>query len=72
MKFISESEIETIASSIEDNEGLFETLIEEMQQTQPILLGYCFSENTLAYTKPEQSLFLYLTVIIWKVESANS
>lgn len=66
MKFINETDIETIASSIEDNEGLFEALIEEMQETQPILLGYCFSENTLAYTRPEQSLLLYLTTVIWK------
>jgi hypothetical protein len=66
MKFISETEIETVASSIEDNEELFESLIEEMEASQPILLGYCFSENTLAYTRPEQSLLLYLTIVIWK------
>ena len=66
MKFISETAIETIASSIEENEGLFEVFIEEMQKAQPVLLGYCFSENTLAYTKPEQSLLLYLTLVIWK------
>jgi len=66
MKFISESDIEAAASTLETSEQAFEDTINEMQEKQPVLLGYCFSENFQAFTPQEQEYLLFLALVIWK------
>lgn len=66
MKFISETAIEQAAAALEASEQAFEDTINEMQEKQPVLLGYCFSENFQAFTQQEQEYMLFLALVIWK------
>lgn len=64
--FISEKYIDKAAEQISESEEAMATTIEEMQEDQPILLAYCFSENFEAFTDQEKEYMLYLALVIWK------
>ena len=66
MKFISEQEIDAAGEQLDASEEALEEGINEMQEEQPVLLGYCFSENFDAFTPAEKSYMLFLVLVIWK------
>jgi hypothetical protein len=71
--FISEDYIDKAAELISASEKALAQAIEEMQEDQPILLAYCFSENFDVFTNQEKEYMLYLVLVIWKsVELAGA
>lgn len=66
MKFISEEAIELAATALETSEEAFEEAINEMQEKQPVLLGYYFSENFQPFTQAEKEYMLFLALVVWK------
>jgi hypothetical protein len=66
MQFVSEEQIDRAAAELEQSEADYEAAIEAIKAAQPVLLAYPFSESFEAFTREEQTYFLYLTLVIWK------
>ncbi len=65
MKVISEQAIEAVAAWLEESEDRFEQTIQQLQEEQPALLSYLFSETFEAFTQREKEFFLYLTLVTY-------
>ncbi|GJM31058.1 MAG: hypothetical protein DHS20C18_00590 [Saprospiraceae bacterium] len=65
MAFVSEEIIDGIAGQFGEDGAAYEKAVEALQQHQPILLGYLFSENFEAFTQEEREFMLYLLLVIW-------
>jgi len=66
VKFISEKIIESIAEEIGNSEANFKTATIELQEEQPIIASYIFSENFDLFTQAEKEYFLFLVLVIFK------
>ncbi len=66
MTFISEKIIDQVSERLEQTEGSYENLVEEMNEAQPALVAYLFSEAFSLLTEEEQNYMLYLAIIIWQ------
>jgi hypothetical protein len=65
MKVISEQAIEAAAAWLDESEDRFEQTIQQLQEEQPVLLSYLFSETFDAFTHREKEFFLYLTLVTY-------
>ena len=64
--FVSEGEIDEVSQLMDDEAISYDQLLVEMQDRQPILFSYLFSENFKLLTTEEKEYLLYLALIIWK------
>ncbi|MCB9047860.1 MAG: hypothetical protein H6556_00415 [Lewinellaceae bacterium] len=71
MKIISESLIEQAAEMLEISEESYEQAVGEMQERQPVLLSYFFTENFQVFTQDEKEYLFYLMLVIWKAISLS-
>lgn len=65
MKVISEQAIEEAAAWLDESEDRFEQTIQQLQEKQPVLLSFLFSETFEAFTQREREFFLYLTIVVY-------
>ncbi len=61
---INEQTIEQAAEQLAENAD-FEVAIEQLQQDQPIVMGWFFSANFDLFTQAEREYLLYLTLVIY-------
>ena len=66
MKFISENIIESVAEEIGQSEEHFKNATIELQQEQPTIAGFIFSENFDLFTQAEKELLLFMVLVIFK------
>jgi hypothetical protein len=66
MTFIPETTIDKAAERLNEEEGAYETAVEDLRRQQPVLLSYLFSENFEAFTAREQEFLLYLALVIFR------
>ena len=66
MTFISEKVIDQVSERLEQTEGSYEILVEEMNEAQPTLVAYLLSEAFSLLTDEEQNYLLYLSIIVWQ------
>lgn len=66
MVFISEKVIDNLAEELEGQSGSYEQLINNFQESQPAIMAYILSGDTLFLTQEEREHFLYLSLIIWE------
>ena len=66
MKFISERLIEQAAELLDVSEESYEQTVGEIEQEQPVLLSYFFTENFQVFTQNEKEYLFYLMLVIWK------
>ena len=64
---IQENVIEAIILNISENEDELEAYVEDLQEEQPVIANYLFSETFEAFTDSERSYALYLSLILWQV-----
>ena len=69
---IQENVIETIILNFSENEDELEAFVEDMQEEQPVIANYLFSETFEAFTDSERSYALYLALILWQVIRSQS
>ncbi len=65
MKFISEKEIEAAAEALE-KEDQYEKAVESLQQEQPEIMGWLFSDSLDLLTQSEREYLLYLILVIFR------
>jgi hypothetical protein len=58
--------IDEVTEELSASEKALEHTLERMNQEQPMLLAYLFSENFEAFTESEREFLLFLTSVIWK------
>jgi len=58
--------IDEVTEELSASEKALEHTLERMNQEQPMLLAYLFSENFEAFTESEREFLLFLTTVIWK------
>ena len=69
MKFISESLVEQAAELLNASEESYERAVEEMEEEQPVLLSYFFTEDFQVFTQSEKEYLFYLMLVVWKAVS---
>ena len=69
MKFISESLVEQAAELLNTSEESYERAVEEMEEEQPVLLSYFFTEDFQVFTQSEKEYLFYLMLVVWKAVS---
>jgi hypothetical protein len=65
MSFVSEDLIDQTIDLLETTPETFEHLMEKMEEEQPVLLAYFFSEQFELFTESERAYLQYLTLVIW-------
>lgn len=65
MLFVSEEIIDNTIDLLEATPEAFDHLLEKMEEEQPILLAYFFSEQFDLFTESERSYLQYLALVIW-------
>lgn len=65
MKFVSEDIIDEVVESINDEEDSLEAFVTSLQERQPVLFGYVFSENLEILHQEERELVLFLLLTIF-------
>jgi hypothetical protein len=58
--------IDEVTEELSASEKAFEHAVELMNQQQPILLSYLFSESFEAFTQAERAYLLFLAAVLWK------
>lgn len=72
MKFVSEEIIDAVAEELDTAENAYESAVADMEERQPVLLAYLFTENFEAFSQPERDFTLYLLIVLWKsIERVN-
>ncbi len=66
MVLISEEIIDALTEELEAQPENYELLVKNFQQSQPELMAYILSEDTLFLTPDEREHLLYLSLIIWE------
>ena len=69
MKFISENLVEQAAELLNASEESYERAVEEMEEEQPVLLSYFFTEDFQVFTQSEKEYLFYLMLVVWKAVS---
>ncbi|MEM6964038.1 MAG: hypothetical protein AAF573_04665 [Bacteroidota bacterium] len=64
MKFISESVIESCAEQIGASAQNFEAALVALNDDQPIIAAFVFSENFALFTQAEKELLLFVVLVI--------
>jgi hypothetical protein len=65
VKFISDQEIEAAAEALE-KEDQYEKAAESLQQEQPEIMGWLFSDSLDLLTRSEREYLLYLILVIFR------
>ncbi|MBV6655978.1 MAG: hypothetical protein KI786_19555 [Mameliella sp.] len=71
MQFISEDIIDQVVEELENQPGAHEQALEGMQENQPVLFAYPFTENFEAFTPQEREYFISLMLVLWRAVSKN-
>lgn len=58
--------IDEVTEELSSSEKAFEHAVELINQQQPVLLSYLFSESFEAFTQSERAYLLFLAAVIWK------
>ena len=58
--------IDEVTEELSASEKALEHTLERMNQEQPMLLAFLFSENFEGFTESEREFLLFLTSVIWK------
>lgn len=66
MAFVDEQIIDEVIDQLELTEGAYEAEVREMEESQPVLSAYFWSENFELFTPDERFYMQYLALIIWK------
>lgn len=66
MTSIDEENIERVANRLSESTNDIERTLAAMQQAQPILLAYFFSDSFKAFQQMEREYVLYLVLVIWQ------
>lgn len=66
MAFVDENIIDEVIDQLELEEGAYEAAVREMEEAQPVLSAYFWSENFELFTDDERAYLQYLALIIWK------
>lgn len=66
MQFVSETVIDEVASGFELDTPEWETLLTQFHESQPVILGWLYSENGKAFEQAEKEYLLFLLMVIWK------
>ncbi|MEL7021461.1 MAG: hypothetical protein AAGK47_07635 [Bacteroidota bacterium] len=66
MTFISEHTIDNVTSELERSDAQLEQALARMEEEQPHILAYLFSENFEVLTTAEKDYLLFLAIAIWK------
>ena len=66
MAFVDENIIDEVIDQLELEEGAYELAVREMEEAQPVLSAYFWSENFELFTADERAYLQYLALIIWK------
>lgn len=72
LPFISEQAIDQAAEALNASEIAFERAIQSLEQQQPAVLGYIFSEDFEAFTQEEREYALYLLLVCWNALGADA
>lgn len=65
MQFISQDVIDEAVADLEGQSEAYTQVLATMQQDQPVLFAYPFTENFEAFTEEEREYFLFLMLVIW-------
>ncbi len=72
MKIVTEDILDSVVERFDDSDAAYESAVEALEQEQPVLLGYLFSEEFEAFTQEEKEYVLLLSTIIWSaIKEAN-
>ena len=72
MKFVSEQIIETVADELDTTESAYEAAVMDLEERQPVILAYLFTEDFEAFSQQERDFILYLLIVLWKaIERVN-
>lgn len=66
MPFITEQLLEEAALALNDSEMVYEQAVAALQDKQPILFAYFFTENFQALTPQERDYLFYLLLVVWE------
>lgn len=66
MEFIGETIIDEVAEQIGAEEAQQTIYIQELEEEQPFILAFLFSENAQLLAQQEQEYLLYLVLVLWK------
>ena len=64
MKYVDETVIDRIVDGFSQSEVVIEGNLRALEQEQPELLDYLFSDEATVFTQPERDLLLYLVLVI--------
>jgi len=70
MQTVSEAIIDREAERVAAEEDAHLGFVEQLEEAQPDLLAYLFSDSFEAFTEAEQQYFLYLAQVIWEAVMA--
>lgn len=65
MPFIPENIIDEVIERFEREPEAFETALRRMEEEQPVLLAWFFSEQFDLFTKEEREYIEYLALVVW-------
>jgi len=65
MPFIPENIIDEVIERFERELDAFETALRRMEEEQPVLLAWFFSEQFDLFTKEEREYIEYLALVVW-------
>lgn len=71
MQLITEDAIDQVVEDLEQNPAAYAAVLEAMQQQQPVLFAYPFTENFEAFTAEEREYFLFLMLVVWRAVSSH-
>ncbi len=66
MDLITEDQIDAAAEQLAESEKILLQCLADLQERQPVVFAYLFSENLRALTQSERDYILYLLSVIWK------
>lgn len=64
--FVPEQLIDTVAEELGASEGLFSVTLQEMEEGQPVLMAYLFSDNFSLFTEKEREFLLFLIIVVYE------
>lgn len=65
MRIITEDIIDRVVERFDDSDAEYEKAVTALEEEQPVLMGYLFSEEFEAFTQDEREYLLMLAIITW-------
>lgn len=65
MRIITEDIIDRVVERFDDSDAAYEKAVTALEEEQPVLMGYLFSEEFEAFTQDEREYLLMLAIITW-------